>query len=106
MLPSKIDFVDLVIKDVHHRVKHRGGRDTLTTLREFYWVVRGREATKRIVKELERPQISTSNAFKSQPTPDLHDMCVADVPPFVYTSLDFVGPLYITSSKESHREEY
>ena len=51
LLPSKNDFVNLMIKDVHHRIKHSGVRDTLTTLRESYWILRGREATKRIIKQ-------------------------------------------------------
>jgi len=32
LLPSKNDFVSLLIKDVHVKVKHNGVRDTLTTL--------------------------------------------------------------------------
>ena len=39
LLPSKNDFVNLMIKDVHHRIKHSGVRDTLTTLRESYWIL-------------------------------------------------------------------
>ena len=36
LLPSKDDFVSLLIKDVHAKVKHNGVRDTLTTLRESH----------------------------------------------------------------------
>ena len=32
LLPPKNDFVRLLIKDVHAKVKHNGVRDTLTTL--------------------------------------------------------------------------
>ena len=100
LLPSKNDFVNLMIKDVHHRIKHSGVRNTLTTLRESYWILRGREATKRIIKQCIICRKFDGVPFKPQPTPDLPDMCVADAPPFTFTGLDFAGPLYITSSKE------
>ena len=105
LLPSKNDFVNLMIKDVHHRIKHSGVRDTLTTLRESYWILRGREATKRIIKQCIICRKFDGVPFKPQPTPDLPDMRVADAPPFTFTGLDFAGPLYITSSKEGQSNE-
>ena len=50
LLPAKHDFVPLVIKKVHASVKHCGLRDTLTTIRERFWILRGREAVKRVIK--------------------------------------------------------
>ena len=94
-----------MIKDVHHRIKHSGVRDTLTTLRESYWILRGREATKRIIKHCIICRKFDGVPFKPQPTPDLPDMRVADAPPFTFTGLDFAGPLYITSSKEGQSNE-
>ena len=105
LLPSKNDFVNLMIKDVHHRIKHSRVRDTLTTLRESYWILRGREATKRIIKQCIICRKFDGVPFKPQPTPDLPDMRVADAPPFTFTGLDFAGPLYITSSKEGQSNE-
>ena len=79
LLPSKNDFVSLLIKDVHVKVKHNGVRDTLTTLRENYRVLRGREATKRIVKECVICRKFEGVPFKPQSRLDLPDMHVADV---------------------------
>ena len=50
LLPSRHHFVDLIIKDVHERVKHSGIRDTLTTIRERMWILHGREAVKRSLR--------------------------------------------------------
>lgn len=105
LLPSKNDFVNLMIKDVHYRIKHSGVRDTPTTLRESYWILRGREATKRIIKQCIICRKFHGVPFKPQPTPDLPDMRVADAPPFTFTVLDFTWPLYITSSKEGQSNE-
>ncbi|XP_022803272.1 uncharacterized protein LOC111340657 [Stylophora pistillata] len=46
LLPSKNDFVSLLIKDGYANVKPNGVRDTLTTLRENYWMLHAQEATK------------------------------------------------------------
>ena len=46
LLPSKHNFVQLVIKKVHASVKHCGLRDTLTTIRELFWILKGHEAVK------------------------------------------------------------
>ena len=51
LLPSKHPIVDLIVRDVHHQVKHNGIRDTLTTVRERFWILRGREVVKRILKK-------------------------------------------------------
>ena len=80
--------------------------DTLTTLRESYWILRGREATKRIIKQCIICRKFDGVPFKPQPTPDLPDMRVADAPPFTFTGLDFAGPLYITSSKKDSQTKF
>ena len=48
-LPAKHEFTRLLIKQSHESVKHNGIRDTLTTLRERYWVLCGREPVKKFV---------------------------------------------------------
>jgi len=50
LLPAKHYFVDLLIKNRHEKVKHNGVNDTLIALREKYWIVRGRQAVKRVVR--------------------------------------------------------
>ena len=87
------------------KVKHNGVRDTLTALRENYWVLGGRAATKRIVKECVICRKLEGVPFKPQSSPDLPDMRVADAPPFTYTGVDFAGPLYITSPRDPQSNE-
>ena len=105
LLPSKNDFVRLLIKDVHAKVKHNGVRDTLTTLRENYWVLRGREAAKRIVKECVICRKFEGVPFKPQCIPDLPGMRVSDASPFTFTGVDFAGPLYIITPKDQQPTE-
>jgi hypothetical protein len=95
LLPSKHPFVDLIIRDTHTRVKNSGIRDTLTTIRERFWVLRGRQAVKRILKRCVVCRRAEGVGFATPPSPDLPPERVSDAPPFVNTGLDFVGPLYI-----------
>ena len=105
LLPSKNDFLNLMIKDVRHTIKHSRVRGMLITLRESYWILRGCEATKKIIKQCIICRKFDGVPFNPQLTPDLPDMHVADAPLFTFTVLDFAGPLYITSSKERQSTE-
>jgi len=96
-LPSKHPFIKLLVMSLHCRAMHGGVDVTLTAVREKYWILRGRQMVKAIVrscvicKKLEGP------AYATQPPPDLPDFRVSDDPPFSHTGLDFAGPMYIRS---------
>ena len=84
-----------MILHTHNQIKHSGVRDTLTTLREKFWILRGREAIKKIIRHCVVCCKFEGGPFKSQPTPDLPAIRVSDDPPFTHTGLDFAGPLFI-----------
>ena len=95
LLPSKHHFSDLVVQDVHKKVMHLGIRQTLITLRERFWVLRGREAVKRNLKKCITCRKHEGIAYNPPNTPDLPKERVSTEPPFTYTGLDFAGPLYV-----------
>lgn len=49
LLPSKRSFAELVIREKHQVVLHNGIKETLNCIREKYWILRAREAVKRVV---------------------------------------------------------
>ncbi|PFX11629.1 hypothetical protein AWC38_SpisGene24559 [Stylophora pistillata] len=97
LLPSKHEFVPLVIKKVHASVKHCGLRDTLTTIRERFWILRGPEAVKRVVKKCVICLRIDGMPYKSQSTPDLPVERVSEDPPFTHVGLDIAGPLNVVN---------
>ena len=97
LLPAKHEFVQLIIKKGHESVKHCGLRDTLTTLRERFWILRGREAVKRVIKKCVICLRINGMPYKAQWTPDLPSERVSDDPPFTHVGLDFAGPLNIVN---------
>ena len=95
LLPPKHPFVDRIISDTHARVKHSRIRNTLTTIRERFWVLRGRQAVKQVLRKCVVCRRAEGVPFPTPPSPDLPPERVSDAPPFVNTRLDFVGPLFI-----------
>ena len=100
LLPSRHHFTDLIIQDVHQKIMHSGIRQTLVTLRERFWVLRGREAVKRNISKCVICQRHDGMAFKPPPAPDLPIERVSMEPPFTFTGLDFAGPLYVRGKRE------
>ena len=66
--------------------------------RQRYWILRGREAVKRIVRQCVVCKKFEGLPFKQGPFPDLPQLRVDDSPPFTNTGLDFAGPLYVHES--------
>lgn len=50
LLPSHHWIVELLVMWAHHNVKHSSVPDTLTYLQERYWILKGRQVVKKIIK--------------------------------------------------------
>ncbi|XP_044165233.1 uncharacterized protein LOC122949165 [Acropora millepora] len=106
LLPAKHEFTCLLIKQSHESVKHGGIRDTLTTLRERYWVLRGREAVKKFTRSCVICRKHEGTPYGPLPPADLPSNRVSEDPPFSHIGLDFAGPMYIeTKNTEDEVKE-
>ena len=107
LLPSKHQFVTLLIEHTHkYAVLHNGIRDTLTTLRERFWVIRGREAVKKLIRKCVTCLKHEGISYTPQQPTDLPNSRVSDDPPFTHVGLDFAGPIYFDSKvPESDNEQ-
>ena len=95
LLPTRHPFVTLLIQQSHEPCKHGGVNETITLLRERYWILRGRQATKAIVRACVTCRKLECKPYGSCPVADLPPKRVPKDPPFSHTGLDFAGPLYI-----------
>ena len=95
LLPSNNKFVELLVRDNHTRVQHNGVKDTLTTIREKYWILKGRQVVKRIIKTCVICRRAEGKPYSSPPSPDLPEFRVSEEPPFTNVGLDFAGPLLV-----------
>ena len=99
VLPSKHRSTNLIIQDVHSEIKHSGLKDTLTAIRERFWIPRDREAVRGILRKCVTCKKVEGVPYRPLPTPDLPMERVSLDPLFAHTGLDFLGPWYIRDEK-------
>ncbi|KRZ75252.1 hypothetical protein T10_4672 [Trichinella papuae] len=85
ILPKAHHIVNLIIERAHNNTLHAGNSQTLATLRQNYWILNGRSAVKRVLKNC---TVRTKNGH-------LPKMRTSETFPFEHTGLDFLGPLRI-----------
>ena len=106
LLPSRHYYSDLVIQEFHMKVFHNGVRDTLNAIRQRYWVLRGRESVKKLVRRCVICRKLEGIFFKPVSGHDLPDSRVDDGPPFINTGVDFAGPLFISDRNNANKKVY
>ena len=101
LLPRKHHFTALVVCDAHQRVSHNGVKETLTEVRQRYWVVRGRSLIRAIIHRCTTCKKHEGAPFDSPPPPPLPEFRIKEDPAFTYTGVDFAGPLFVRSVSSS-----
>jgi hypothetical protein len=105
LLPPKHHFTKLIIRECHELVHHDGIRETLNCVRGKYWVLRGRESVKSVVRNCVTCKRFEGKPFAPAKESALPSSRVSEDPPFTKTGIDFAGPLYATTSLE-HEKVY
>ena len=95
LLPSKHPYVELLIRQTHDKIKHSSVNNTLTTIRERFWILRGRQAVKRVLKRCVTCRRLEGLPYSTYNVPDLPSVRVSEDPPFTHTGVDFAGPLFV-----------
>ena len=106
LLPKRHHFTTLVIREIHDSVAHSGVRMTLSVVRERYWILRGRESVKRVVRNCLLCNWFSERAFATAPSLSLPEFRTDEGPPFVNIGLDFAGPLYIRGAQGNTSKSY
>ena len=106
LLPKRHHFTTLVIREIHDSIAHSGVRMTLSVVRERYWILRGRESVKRVVRNCLLCKWFSERAFATAPSLSLPEFRTDEGPPFVNIGLDFAGPLYIRGAQGNTSKSY
>ena len=96
----------LIIQYCHESVHHSGSRATLAQLRSNYWVPRGRQVVKGVLRECVTCKKLKGKPYSSPPTAALPEFRVREAPPFSRVGVDFSGPLYVKGKKGEMEKVY
>ncbi|XP_076384045.1 uncharacterized protein LOC143261513 [Megalopta genalis] len=102
LLPKGHHITDLIIRDKHVSNHHAGITTTLYAVRQKYWPIDGRNATRKIVRQCVR-------CFRvNPPTPEyimgnLPASRVTETRPFYNCGVDYCGPFYIKERRFRNR---
>ena len=87
-------FTQLVVRDAHNRVLHHGVETTLSHIRSKYWIIKGRNTVKNVLRRCIISKHFQGKVMSPPVTPDLPSYRVDNFSSFHTTGLDYAGPLY------------
>ena len=94
-LPNEEHFIRLIILKAHTHVCHNGVESTLNQLRTKYWIVKGRQKVKTILKHCVICRLCQAKPCLPPISPPLPNYRVSFNHPFEVTGIDYAGPLFI-----------
>jgi hypothetical protein len=97
LLDGDHHFTQLLIRQTHVLLHHLGVRVVLSELRDNYWILRGKQNIKKVLRTCLPCKIAKNTQGQELEAPLPQDR-VKPSPPFSLTGLDFAGPLYIKKS--------
>ena len=94
-MPKDNHLTTLIVQSMHKTVMHGGVCETLTQIRQTYWIPQGRQLIKRIISKCVTCRKIQGPPFRSVPTPALPKSRVLQSQAFQFTGIDYAGPLYV-----------
>ncbi|XP_064469744.1 uncharacterized protein LOC135384470 [Ornithodoros turicata] len=105
LIPHGHKLAELVVEAAHRRLLHSGVQDTITEVRERYWVPRCRQLAKRILFRCTSCALYRAKPAAAPMAP-LPVERVNESGPFEVVGIDFAGPLFMKSSEGSDQKAY
>ena len=99
LLPAS-RLTSLIIKQCHDQVGHGGVGRTLAEVRTQYWILRGRQVVKSIIRACRVCKIFTAKSLSAPKADPLPNIRASRTRPSQYTGVDFAGPLYVKQGSE------
>ena len=95
LLPRRTAFTRLLIRHVHSRLIHAGVAHTLAQVRQEFWIPQGRAEIRSVLRLCHICRRHEGNPFRMPATPAWPRERVTRSLSFVYTGVDYLGPVYI-----------
>ncbi|XP_045205909.2 uncharacterized protein LOC123558098 [Mercenaria mercenaria] len=102
LLPRNDRFTEMVIEKEHKQMLHTGVSQTLSKVRQKYWILHGRATVRKVLNMCLVCRKIEGGSYKMPPMAALPQARVSESTPFTYIGLDYLGPLFI---KEQETEK-
>lgn len=99
ILPYKSHVTDLIVEDCHWKVGHMGQETVLTSLRNKFWVVKGRSAVRRNLRKCRHCRRRNARPGEQFMANLPADRLTPDKRPFTYVGVDFFGPFEVKQGR-------
>ena len=94
ILPGDSTITDLIVRKAHGDVFHHGVKATLKEVRSKYWITKGRQRVKRVLRNCTTCKRYEGKPFKYPPPPQLPEYRVRGNFAFSSIGTDLAGPLF------------
>ena len=86
------EFTKKLVLQRHHSLGHQGVPDTLSNIRDEFWILKGRSFVQRIIKNCITCKKVQGSRYSVPPSPSLPEFRVVRNKPFAGTGVDYLGP--------------
>lgn len=90
---KRTNITRLVVENAHKLCLHTGISQTLARVRHKYWVPRGRAMVRSVISACTICRKIEGGPYKMPYMPPIPNMRVSESSQFIYTGLDYLGPL-------------
>ena len=99
LLPGKDQLAELIIMNYHKMLLHSGTNHTLNESRKRFWITRGRETVKTVLKKCLTCKRHEGGPFRMPKLAPLPKERLMESLPFEFTGVDYFGPLNYKSNE-------
>ncbi|VDI55592.1 Hypothetical predicted protein [Mytilus galloprovincialis] len=103
LLPKKEAFTKLLIYSYHRNLLHVGVAQTLSQIRQKYWIPQGRSTVRHVLRTCGNCIRYEGGPYKMPLIPPLPKNRVTESSPYTYTGIDYFGPLYVKTVNGSEK---
>ena len=95
LLPSRHHLTELIVLDTHRLVKHAWVKDTLTEVRQRYWIPKGRNFVRKLLFKCRTCRKHQTTHYSYPRSPPLSSLRTQDSRSFAVTGIDNFGPVNV-----------